>query len=100
MKAIGNLPAKCQEVFVLTLTSIADRGRLELGLAGKIVILFGLTLSSYGLFGLAPVLPAIAASFRDVPNADFLTRKMVSTLGIFVAIVSPLAAVAASVGRL
>lgn len=77
-----------------------DRGRLDFGFAGKIVVLFGLTLSSYGLFGLSPVLPAIAAAFPGEPNAGFLTRLMVSSLGIFVAVVSPVVgAIADRVGR-
>jgi MFS family permease len=67
-----------------------DGGDIEFGVSGKIVLLSGLTLSSYALFGLSPVLPAIAAHFSQYVNAGLLTRMLVSAVGIVVAISSPI----------
>jgi MFS family permease len=63
---------------------------IDFGLAGKIVLLSGLTLSSYALFGLSPVLPAIAAHFSHTPDAGLLTRSLISAAGIVVAVASPI----------
>jgi MFS family permease len=67
-----------------------DGASIDFGLAGKIVLLSGLTLSSYAMFGLSPVLPAIAAHFSHTPNAGLLTRLLVSAAGIVVAVASPI----------
>jgi MFS family permease len=76
-----------------------DQGRVSFGVAGKVVVLMGLTIPSYGMFALTPVLPTIAAAFPDEPNAGLLTRMMVSALGVVVALASPvIGAVADRVG--
>jgi MFS family permease len=67
-----------------------EGGDIDFGVSGKIVLLSGLTLSSYALFGLSPVLPAIAAHFSAYPNAGLLTRMLISAVGIVVAVSSPI----------
>jgi hypothetical protein len=70
--------------------AIADDASIDFGLAGKVVLLSGLTLSSYALFGLSPILPAIAAHFSQTPDAGLLTRLLISAAGIMVAVASPI----------
>jgi len=67
-----------------------DKSAVKFGLAGKVVVLFGLTLSSYGFFGPSPVLPSIEAAYSDDPNAGLLSRLIVSALGVVVAVTSPM----------
>lgn len=62
---------------------------IDLSLSGKVVLLSGLTLSSYALFGISPILPEITAHFADMPNAGLLTRMLISATGFVVAIASP-----------
>jgi MFS family permease len=70
--------------------SMRDGANIDFGLSGKVVLLSGLTLSSYALFGLSPVLPAIAAHFSYIPDAGLLTRLLISAAGIAVAVTSPI----------
>jgi predicted MFS family arabinose efflux permease len=72
------------------IAATAGDASIDFGLAGKVVLLSGLTLSSYALFGLSPVLPAIAAHFSQTPNAGLLTRLLISAAGIMVAVASPI----------
>jgi MFS family permease len=70
--------------------AIRGSANIDFGLSGKVVLLSGLTLSSYALFGLSPVLPAIAAHFSYIPDAGMLTRLLISAAGIAVAVTSPI----------
>jgi MFS family permease len=80
-------------------TNDREKGSVNFGFAGKVVVLFGLTLSSYGFFGPSPVLPSIEAAYSSDPNAGLLSRLIVSALGVVVAITSPVVgAVADRVG--
>lgn len=67
----------------------SDDVDVKFGLAGKIVVLSGLVLPSYALFGISPVLPAIAAQFSRDPHAGPLARMLISAAGLTVAVTSP-----------
>jgi predicted MFS family arabinose efflux permease len=72
------------------MSSVERSDGLNLGLAGRIVVLLGLTLSSYGLFAPMPVLPAVAAAFASQPHADALARSLVGAVGITMAVAAPI----------
>jgi predicted MFS family arabinose efflux permease len=63
---------------------------LSLGLAGKIVAVLGMTLSTLGLFAPSPVLTQMAAAFASQPHAALLTRSLVSVVGLVIAVSAPI----------
>ena len=56
--------------------------RAPLGIAARIAILLSPVLSAYAVAGLTPILPKIGAHFADTPGVGWLTRLMVTSIGI------------------
>ncbi|TZG28629.1 MFS transporter [Sphingomonas montanisoli] len=56
--------------------------RAPLGLAARISILLAPVLSAYAVAGLTPILPKVGAHFAATPGVGWLTRLMVTSIGI------------------
>jgi MFS family permease len=68
---------------------------MTLRLPGRILVAFGGVASGFAALGLTPVLPAIAAHFSYVPQAESLTRALVSVIALVAVVCSPFVGMAA-----
>ncbi|WP_164857191.1 MFS transporter [Sphingomonas crocodyli] len=56
--------------------------RAPLGIAARTAILLSPVLSAYAVAGLTPILPKVGAHFAATPGVGWLTRLMVTSIGI------------------
>jgi MFS family permease len=68
----------------------SDPGKLNLRLPGRLAIMGSGCFSPFVVACTVPLLPAIAAYFKDVPNSAMLTRLLVTIVGVTIAIGSPM----------